>query len=88
MESVRRGKPFGFPLFWEADMARITVEDCLQMGGNRFELVSLGSKRASQLFKGAKPLFETDNREFVTALREVATGKVRHAKESTCDALI
>jgi DNA-directed RNA polymerase subunit omega len=64
-------------------MARITVEDCLQLVSNRFELVILGSKRARQLFKGAKPLLETDNREIVTALREIAAGKVRRAKEPT-----
>jgi DNA-directed RNA polymerase subunit omega len=60
-------------------MARITVEDCLEKVPNRFELVILASKRAKQLFKGAKPLLETDNREIVTALREVAAGKVRRA---------
>lgn len=58
-------------------MARITVEDCLQKIPNRFELVILGAKRAKQLFKGAKPLLETDNREIVTALREIAAGRVR-----------
>lgn len=58
-------------------MARITVEDCLEKVPNRFELVMLASKRAKQLFKGAKPLLETDNREIVTALREIAAGKVR-----------
>jgi DNA-directed RNA polymerase subunit omega len=58
-------------------MARITVEDCLQHVQNRFELVMLGSKRAKQLFKGAKPLIQSDNREVVVALREIAAGKVR-----------
>jgi DNA-directed RNA polymerase subunit omega len=58
-------------------MARITVEDCLDKIANRFELVGLASKRAKQLFKGAKPLLLTDNREIVTALREIAEGKVR-----------
>jgi DNA-directed RNA polymerase subunit omega len=58
-------------------MARITVEDCLEKLPSRFELVMLASKRAKQLFKGAKPLLETDNREIVTALREIAAGKVR-----------
>ncbi len=61
-------------------MARITVEDCLQKVPNRFQLVILGAKRAKQLFKGAKPLFETENREIVTALREIAAGKVRQAR--------
>jgi DNA-directed RNA polymerase subunit omega len=60
-------------------MARVTVEDCLEKVTSRFELVVLASKRAKQLFKGAKPLVETDNREIVTALREVAAGKVRRA---------
>jgi len=60
-------------------MARITVEDCLEKISSRFELVILASKRAKQLFKGAKPLLETDNREIVTALREIAEGKVRRA---------
>lgn len=58
-------------------MARITVEDCLEKIPNRFELVLLASKRAKQLFKGAKPLLETENLEIVTALREIAAGKVR-----------
>jgi DNA-directed RNA polymerase subunit omega len=58
-------------------MARVTVEDCLVKIPSRFELVILASKRAKQLFKGAKPLLKTDNREIVTALREIAAGKVR-----------
>ena len=58
-------------------MARITVEDCLEKISSRFELVMLASKRAKQLFKGTKALLETDNREIVTALREIAEGKVR-----------
>lgn len=60
-------------------MARVTVEDCLEKVSNRFELVMLASKRAKQLLKGAKPLLETDNLEIVTALREIAAGKVRSA---------
>jgi DNA-directed RNA polymerase subunit omega len=58
-------------------MARVTVEDCLEKISSRFELVILASKRAKQLLKGAKPLVGTDNREIVTALREIAAGKVR-----------
>ena len=58
-------------------MARITVEDCLDNVSSRFELVMLASKRARQLVKGAKPLIESDNRDIVVALREIAAGKVR-----------
>ncbi len=57
-------------------MARITVEDCLQHVGNRFELVLLGARRAKQLLKGARPLVQTDNKEVVAALREIADAKV------------
>ena len=60
-------------------MARITVEDCLEKVSSRFELVILASKRAKQLLKGAKPLIQSDNRDIVIALREVAAGKVRRA---------
>ena len=58
-------------------MARITVEDCLERIPNRFELVLLAARRAKQLLKGARPLVESDNKEIVTALREVAAEKVR-----------
>jgi len=64
-------------------MARITVEDCLERVPNRFELVLLAAKRAKQLLKGARPLVESENKDIVTALREVAEEKVRlHYDES------
>ncbi len=62
-------------------MARITIEDCLGGVSSRFELVSLATKRARQLLKGASPLLKCDNRDIVTALREIAAGKVRWAAE-------
>ena len=57
-------------------MARITVEDCLDKVPNRFELVLGAARRAKQLLKGGRPLVDTDNKEVVTALREIAAGKV------------
>ncbi len=57
-------------------MARITVEDCLEKVNNRFELVLGAARRAKQLLKGARPLVDSDNKEVVTALREIASGKV------------
>ena len=60
-------------------MARITVEDSLKVAETRFGLVSLASKRASQLLKGSKPLLESKNREVVLSLREIAAGKVVYA---------
>jgi DNA-directed RNA polymerase subunit omega len=58
-------------------MARITVEDCLEAIPNRFSLCLVTAKRAQQLMKGEAPLVHSDNKEIVTALREVAEGKVR-----------
>ena len=58
-------------------MARITVEDCLKKVDSRFELVILAARRAKMLMRGAQPLVESDNRPIVTALREVASGKVK-----------
>lgn len=61
-------------------MARITVEDALREGKNRFALVHLSALRAKQLLSGAKPLTDTkNNKEIVAALREVAAGKVTYA---------
>jgi DNA-directed RNA polymerase subunit omega len=57
-------------------MARITVEDCLEKIPNRFELVLGAARRAKQLIKGARPLVESNNKDVVTALREIAAGKV------------
>jgi DNA-directed RNA polymerase subunit omega len=58
-------------------MARITVEDCLRKVESRFELVILAARRAKMIMRGAKPLVESDNRPIVSALREVAAGKVK-----------
>lgn len=58
-------------------MARITVEDCLRKVESRFELVLIAARRAKMIMRGAKPLVESDNRPIVTALREVAAGKVK-----------
>jgi DNA-directed RNA polymerase subunit omega len=58
-------------------MARITVEDCLEVVDNRFELVLMATKRARQLSKGADPLVGTENdKPTVLALREIAERKV------------
>ena len=42
-------------------MARITVEDCLEVVDNRFELVMMAAKRARQLANGVEP--QLDNSE-------------------------
>jgi len=58
-------------------MARITIEDCLKAGYNKFGLVHLATKRVFQLRKGKEPLVSASNKEVVIALREIAAGKVR-----------
>lgn len=57
-------------------MARVTVEDCLEKVPSRFALVTLASRRAKQLLKGSRPLIDSSNKEVVSALREIAAGKV------------
>ena len=58
-------------------MARVTVEDCLDKVGNRFALTILAAERARQLAERGQPLLECDNKPAVTALREIADGKVK-----------
>jgi DNA-directed RNA polymerase subunit omega len=60
-------------------VARITVEDCVQFVDNRFALVVLAGKRA---LAGARPIVEVSkNKATVTALREIATGKVKFDRD-------
>lgn len=56
-------------------MARVTVEDCLAMLDNRFQLVMVATKRARQLANGAEPHVAWENdKPTVVALREIAEG--------------
>ena len=58
-------------------MARITVEDCLKVVPNRFDLVLTATKRARQIAHGADPMIEEQNdKPTVVALREVAANKI------------
>ena len=55
-------------------MARITVEDCLEVVDNRFELVMMAAKRARQLAGGVDPKLdnsEANDKPTVLALREI-----------------
>jgi len=58
-------------------MARITIEDVLQKIPTRFELTLAATNRARQIASGSAPLIETSrDKPTVTALREIAAGKV------------
>ena len=57
-------------------MARVTVEDCLAREENRFALVIMAARRSRQLMKSEEPLISCKNKPLVTALREIAAGRV------------
>ena len=58
-------------------MARITVEDCLEVVDNRFELVLMATQRARQLANGAETTIDAANdKPTVLALREIAGRKI------------
>ncbi len=54
-------------------MARVTVEDCIEIVPNRFDLVLLAAKRARDIAAGANITVSRDNdKNPVVALREIA----------------
>lgn len=67
----------GAPLVPGTEMARITVEDCMQRVDNLFDLVLIAAKRARQLSNGAPTSLDWQNdKSTVLALREIAAGVV------------
>jgi DNA-directed RNA polymerase subunit omega len=57
-------------------MARITVDDCLRIIPNRFEMSLAATYRARQITNGAQPMIESNrDKPTVIALRELAGGK-------------
>jgi DNA-directed RNA polymerase subunit omega len=57
-------------------MARVSIEDCLDVLENRFALVQVAATRTRQLMSGDEPLVKSKNRHAVTALREIAEGMI------------
>jgi DNA-directed RNA polymerase subunit omega len=54
-------------------MARVTVEDCILVVPNRFQLVMLAAQRSRELSVGGQPSVDRDNdKNPVVALREIA----------------
>jgi DNA-directed RNA polymerase subunit omega len=53
-------------------MARITVEDCVTVVPNRFELCLVASNRAKSILSGAQTTFENKEKPAVISLREIA----------------
>src|SRR5659263_654348 len=56
--------------------SRITVEDCLEQIPNRFQLVLAATYRARMLSQSHAPKVDCKNKPTVTALREIAAGKI------------
>jgi DNA-directed RNA polymerase subunit omega len=57
-------------------VARITVDDCLKIIPNRFEMTLAATFRARQIANGAQPMMEASrDKPTVIALRELAVGK-------------
>lgn len=62
------------------NMARITVEDCVENIENIFEMVLVAAKRARRVAHGAEPMVDLENdKPTVVALREIAAGLVTPA---------
>jgi len=57
-------------------MARVTIEDCLKVIDNAFDICSLAGKRAKDLSGGAEPLIDCKDKPTVIALREIAQEKI------------
>jgi DNA-directed RNA polymerase subunit omega len=57
-------------------MARVSAEDCLAQIPNAFALCIVAAMRARQLAGGQPPLVACSNKAAVTALREIAAGRV------------
>ncbi|HUP93135.1 MAG TPA: DNA-directed RNA polymerase subunit omega [Solimonas sp.] len=58
-------------------MARVTVEDCLKLIPNQFDLTLVAAKRARQLARGAEARLPWGNhKSTVLSLREIADGYV------------
>lgn len=54
-------------------MARVTVEDCIEIIPNRFELVTVAAQRTRQIASGGPLTIERDNdKDTVVSLREIA----------------
>jgi DNA-directed RNA polymerase subunit omega len=86
-----KSPPFpDIPFFKEAQMARVTVEDCVDKVPNRFDLVLFAAQRARQISGGAELTIDRDrDKNPVVALREIAEETVRptHLEEAVVSSL-
>lgn len=66
-------------------MARITIEDCLKVVDNRFDMVLIASNRARKLMRGSVDALVPlqNDKPTVIALREIAGGYLSSAPAET-----
>ncbi len=58
-------------------MARVTVEDCIPIVSNRFELVLYAAERSRAIARGSEiTVQKDDDKDAVVALREIAEGNM------------
>jgi DNA-directed RNA polymerase subunit omega len=58
-------------------MARVTVQDCIQVVPNRFELVVLSAQRSREILSGSVLTVERDgDKNTVVALREIGSSTI------------
>ena len=57
-------------------MARVTVEDCVKVIPNRFELCLIANNRAKNILSGVSTSLGDSEKPSVIALREVAEGLI------------
>ena len=58
-------------------MARVTVEDCIPVVNNRFELVLYAAERSRAIARGSEiTVQKDDDKDSVVALREIADGNL------------
>lgn len=67
-------------------MARITVQDAVEIIGNRFDLVLIATRRARQMqVSGKDPLvLEKNDKTTVIALREIEEGLISNESLDIC----
>ena len=56
-------------------MARVTLDDCLKIIPNRFEIIDLAAARARKIYNEEGPMSKRKEAPTVTALREIASGQ-------------
>ena len=67
---------FYYQSYYIVKMARVTVEDCVKVVPNRFELCLIANNRAKSILSGAKTTLDLKEKPSVIALREIASDLV------------